>query len=384
MGGQAALRVCCLLLIAINMRAPLQAVPQLTDQLRRDLHLTYSEVGLLTAVPVVCFGLASPLVPVLARRWRLAAILAVALFVVGTGSLLRSGPDATTLLVGTALLGLGIAVCNVLLPAVVKDEFPQQASNVMGLMASGFAVGGAIGAMLTLPATNVLGLGWRGGLIIWGPIAMAAAICWLLLSHPPHPAPFRARVGGRGLARSKLAWAVTGYLGFGSLNFFSTTSWLPAYFLAHDQTPAATGVLMGGLNVASVFGAVAISSAAGRLPDQRVLGVVPPLACALGLLLITCSDLDTAGCAVLGLGQGAAISLALVFIVQRSATSLTATSLSSMAQFGGYTLASTGPVLVGWLTDTRGGWAAATGALVLLLVPQIVSSWWAGADRKTM
>jgi CP family cyanate transporter-like MFS transporter len=59
---------------------------------------------------------------------------------------------------------------------------------------------------------------------------------------------------------------------------------------------------------------------------------------------------------VLGLGQGAAFSIALTLIVLRSRDSHVASNLSGMAQGIGYTIASIGPFAVGVVHDVTGSW----------------------------
>jgi CP family cyanate transporter-like MFS transporter len=79
---------------------------------------------------------------------------------------------------------------------------------------------------------------------------------------------------------------------------------------------------------------------------------------ATGLLGILLAPSSTAlvWVVVLGLGQGAALSLALLMIVLRAADDHTAARLSSMAQGFGYLLAAAGPLVMGLLHAATGGW----------------------------
>src|SRR3954452_11110141 len=82
------------------------------------------------------------------------------------------------LLAGTAVLGAGIAVANVLIPALVKQDFPDR----VGPMTSGYlttmvAMAGLAGG-ISVPLGDA-GLGWRGSLACWALPAVIASIVWL-------------------------------------------------------------------------------------------------------------------------------------------------------------------------------------------------------------
>jgi MFS transporter, CP family, cyanate transporter len=69
---------------------------------------------------------------------------------------------------------------------------------------------------------------------------------------------------------------------------------------------------------------------------------------------------------ILGMGQNAALSLAIFFAMARSPHAAAAASLSSLAQAAGYLLASTGPLEVGLLHSATGSWNLPVGVLFAL------------------
>jgi CP family cyanate transporter-like MFS transporter len=60
--------------------------------------------------------------------------------------------------------------------------------------------------------------------------------------------------------------------------------------------------------------------------------------------------------AVLGVGQGGAVGLALTLIVLRAGDAVTASRLSGMAQTVGYLMAAAGPLAAGALHQATGSW----------------------------
>jgi CP family cyanate transporter-like MFS transporter len=79
-------------------------------------------------------------------------------------------------------------------------------------------------------------------------------------------------------------------------------------------------------------------------------------------------------------GPGASIGLALLFMVLRSSSSSQTSEVSGMSQSLGYALAAVGPVAIGALHDQTGSWVVAFAALSVMLVPQAISTVWAGKD----
>jgi hypothetical protein len=88
-GRLAATFVIALALVSLNMRTVLASVPPLLGQIRADLGLSAAVAGLLTTVPVLCFGLFAPLVPVLVRTVAIERIIAITLGLTALGAAAR-------------------------------------------------------------------------------------------------------------------------------------------------------------------------------------------------------------------------------------------------------------------------------------------------------
>ncbi|WP_242580592.1 hypothetical protein [Streptomyces sp. MST-110588] len=114
-----------------------------------------------------------------------------------------------------------------------------------------------------------------------------------------------------------------------------------------------------------------------------MLAALGALLCALGFagLLLAPAGGAYLWMTLLGLGQGAAISLALLFIVQRAPDARHTAQLSGMAQCFGYVLAATGPAVLGTVHDASGGWTVPLTVLLVLLVPQVALGFGAARDR---
>ncbi|MDT7680223.1 MAG: transporter, family, cyanate transporter [Pseudonocardiales bacterium] len=385
--GQTVLLAAGVILLALNLRPLVVAVSPLLSTIRADTGMSATMAGLLTTVPVLCFGLLAPLAPRLGRLVGIEPALLITMVMIGAGAAVRLLPPLPALLAGTVLIGAGIALANVLIPSVIKRDFHNRVGMMTGLYTMTLSGGPAIAAGLTVPIAQITGWGWRPVLASWGLLAVLAAVVWL----PQARRHTRIRAGEaraaahpvRGLWRSPLAWAVTSYMGLQSLSFYAPAAWLPTLLATAGMSKAAAGGMLALSSLVSIAGAFAAPTLAGR-------GVRPGLLVVIGT---ACSGVGFAGLLVapvagaylwmslLGIGTGTAISLALLFIVQRAPDIRHAAQLSSMAQCFGYILAGLGPFALGAVHDATGGWTVPLLLLIALLVPQAVAGVIASRDR---
>jgi cyanate transporter len=381
----AALLVAAIVGVALNQRPAVVSVSPLLRDLRADTGLSAAMAGLLTTVPVLCFGAFAPLAPRLARRLGLETAVALSLVLLAGGIGLRLLPPTAALYAGSLVAGASIALANVLLPAYVKREFPRPGA-VMGAYSASLNVGAALGAAVTVPLGTALGLGWRASLGMWIVVAVVALALWLPVAGTGRAhrgaGPDVAAGGSWGLLRQPLARQVTAYLGLQSVQFYSVVAWLPT-LLADAGVPVGEGgVLLGVSNVIGAAGALVAPALAGRLRTQRPLVLVVGGCYAAGLLGLALAP-GTATLlwvALFGIAQGGGFALALTLIVLRSPTPLVAARLGGVAQCLGYLVAAAGPLVLGALHDLTGGWTWPTLLLVVTLVPMTWFGWFAGRN----
>ena len=371
-----------IVLVAANLRPAVVGVAPLLSQIQAAEGLSATAAGLLTALPVLCFGLVAPLAPPLARRLGIEGALLAALVLLIIGFLVRSSGPLAALFAGTVLLGSAIAIGNVLLPSLIKRDFAHRTGVMTGLYTMAIAGGGALAAGVTVPVAHAAGLGWHGALASWALFALLALLCWL-----PHVRragrPVRVgrlRVGG--LWRDAIAWQVTVYMGLQSLGFFAVTAWLPALLVDRGYDPVVAGWLLSLSTVAGIAGATIAPMLATRGASQRGVAVGITAIAAVGLLgVLAPVGIEVVAVVLLGFAQSAALGLALTLVALRAPDAAHAAQLSGMAQSVGYVLAAAGPFAVGALRDLTGGWTAPILLLVTLLAVQGTAGVLAGRDR---
>jgi CP family cyanate transporter-like MFS transporter len=373
--------------VSLNQRPAVVAVAPVLGELRAETGLGAAMAGLLTAVPVLCFGAFAPIAPRLARRIGLETAVAASLALLAGGIALRLLSPVALLYAGSFLAGAAIALANVLLPAYVKREF-RRPGAVMGLYSAALNIGAAAAAAATVPAAVALGIGWRAALGLWLVLALAALALWLPVagtgSHRRRTGPLPTGAGSWALLRQPLARQVTAYIGLQSVQFYSIAAWLPT-LLADAGVPVREGGLLLGLaNAVGAAGALVAPAQAGRMRTQRplVLGVATGYVIGLAGLLVAPGSGTLVWVATFGLAQGAGFALALTLIVLRSPTPMTAARLGGVAQCLGYLLAAAGPPLIGGLRDLTGSWSWPLAVLLGALVPMTWAGW--GAARNAV
>jgi CP family cyanate transporter-like MFS transporter len=360
-----------LVLVAANLRPAVVGVSPLLSEIRADVGLSGTAAGVLTALPVLCFGLLAPVAPKLSRRIGIERALLGALIVLCAGFAVRLVPSLPALYAGTALVGSAIAIGNVLLPGLIKRDFAHRTGLMTGLYTMAISGSGGLAAGITVPFAQAAGLDWREALGAWGLFALLALVCWIPQVRRVDRRSGAGGVAVSGLWRDPIAWQVTGFMGLQSLGFYATAAWLPAVFVDRGYSPAAAGFLLSIASLTAILGAMGTPVLATRFPSQRLLAVLVTGVSAIGLLIvILLPGGEALGMGVLGIGQGASLGLALTLMPLRSPDSAHASQLSGMAQSVGYVVAAFGPFAVGALHDLTGSWTVPLLIVAALFVPQ--------------
>lgn len=371
-----ALLLAAIVLVSLNLRSALTVIGPLTRDLRHGDGLSGTAIGLLAAAPLLAFGLISPLGPRLAARFGIERALVGCMLLLTAALALRPLPSVVVLFAGTVATGAGIAVANVLLPALVKQRFGRHATSVTGLYSVALGVGAALGAGLAVPSEAWFGGSFRGALALWAPLALVSALVWLpLLRAVPErvPAEERVRVS---LWGDRRAWQVTAFMSLLAILFYSMVAWLPEVYRHEGMSKGGAGALLSlALILGIPFGFV-VGWLAGRLPDQRPIALGGGLMVLAGWIGVLAAPRAAPGlwAILLGSGFGVGFTLVLALFVLRAGDAPHAVALSGMAQSVGYTLAALGPIAVGALHDATGGWRTPLVVLIALAVADLVAA----------
>jgi CP family cyanate transporter-like MFS transporter len=295
--------VACVLLalLGINLRSVILAVPPILPLLQHDLGLSYTETGLLTALPILMFGAAAWLSGLMIGRIGGRAAVTIGLVLLAAGTLLRVVlPTIFFLYLFTILLSLGIALAQTSAPVLARSWFPKQIGFVTALFTDGLIIGEALGAGVTVPImVRFLGVdAWQATFVLWGVPVVAMLVLWFWLA-PRRPAkiatpiapipvtnveavsnPAISAVPVKRVRVSALHMGII--LGSGSLIYFGMNSWIAAYNLAIHH-PGYTPLTLTLLNLCQLPASLAITFFAQQIAGRRWPFIIAGFVCACSL-----------------------------------------------------------------------------------------------------
>src|SRR5699024_2476345 len=148
--------------------------------IRDQIGLANWSAGMITSFPLIAFALMSPLAPKIGRRLgnMQAILLGIILLLIGIG--IRSSSFVSLLFLGTAVVGIGISIMNVLLPAVIKEKFPDKVGRMTSVYSTAMVVFAATGSGVSVPLAKNMGFGWEIALLFWALLAIIGIIVWTI------------------------------------------------------------------------------------------------------------------------------------------------------------------------------------------------------------
>lgn len=375
-----------IIFVAFNLRPAITSVGPLIGAIRDETGISNGAAGLLTTLPLVAFALLSPFVPRITQKLGSEWSILLGLTILGAGIAARSAGMLPPLYIGTILIGLGVGLCNVLLPGMVKEKFPQKVGLLTGIYTFSMGICAGLAPGFSVPLAEGLGVGWRLSLGAWAVLILIAIIVWLpQLKKTKKKTEISAVSAPKSsMWTSPIAWQVTLFMGLQSMVYFSATTWLPEILHSQGREIAAAGWMVTVLQFSGLPVNIIIPVLADRLPNQKgiALGIgIFTFAGITGLLLNVNGIITNISIVLIGIGLGAAISHSLTLIGLRAENAKQAASLSGMAQSVGYLLAAAGPILIGSLYDLFQSWTIPLALLLVITAIFTISGIGAGRDQ---
>ncbi|MFD1420031.1 CynX/NimT family MFS transporter [Lactiplantibacillus songbeiensis] len=352
-----------MMLVATNMRLPITMMPGLISSLKQSLGLPSSMAGMLTTIPLLTFAIMSPLLARWGRRFGNEVTIYAMLVILAVGSYLRVVPSIALLLLGTLLVGIGADGGNVLLPAIIKDNFPTK----IGLATSAYTVSMLLVGSLGTGLSGIMAAHWSLPVVmaVLSAVGLVNLITWLPNLKHNHREPVLPKETAikstthPSVWRLPIAWVVTAFFGLQALVYYSMLTWLPTILVAHGFSTITAGNLVTVMQLSGLPLAFFVPTTAGKRHGVPIMLAIIGIGFigGIGGILLPGLSLPVAVILniILGFGSGAAFNLAVVFFTRKTTNGFETADLSGMAQSAGYLLAAIGPVLFGWL-GSHVGW----------------------------
>ncbi|MBT1621338.1 MFS transporter [Curtobacterium flaccumfaciens pv. oortii] len=385
-----------IVLIALNFRGPIVATAPVIGDVRLDLGLTSTIAGLLTTIPVLCFALATPFASWVIAKADPERAVSLSLVIVLAGTVVRSMPSSAALLIGTAVIGIGITIGNVVIPVVIRrDTSPERVGLVTGVYTSALNVGSMITSLATAPLAAMWG--WPLAIAVWAVFAVIAGFAWTyavgaraawrrpVRSDDDEPLPItgpidqvldtgairtiradRAAAAAAATAaepvrpaRRLITWGLTLAFGGQAFSYYALTAWIPT--LLHDEigfSKASSGASSSVFQILAVVGALGVPLLAAKWRPRAIIALVAFLWLAMPLGLLFAPQLWLLWSVLGGAAQGGGITVIFIVIVRIVSSDADARRMSAFVQGGGYLIGSAGPLVAGALHGATGDWTA--------------------------
>lgn len=366
-------------LIALNLRPAVTSIGPLLDTIRNDLHLTNSEVSLLTAIPVICMGLFAPLAVHWLNKFGQRKGISILIIIIGGMTLLRTWfYDYISLLVTAFIIGIAIAIIGPIISSLIKEKFPTRMASAIGIYSLGMGAGATLSAGLTGVIYVIVGERWEFALSIWSALALLAYVVWILSLKDTEAVKEPVELDEQALFRSPWsntrAWLILLFFGFQASLFFSLTTWLGSAAGELGFSVIEAGSVISVLTIAQIAGNIIIPLLLEKFPNRSfwiyfslTLGTV-----GLVLLLTNSTLLIWPASVFLGLTLGGLFPLALLLPLDETTDAREANAWTAMVQTGGFIMGGITPLAIGILYDITGTHQMTYYVLLMLLVGMFV------------
>lgn len=370
-----------LLLTILVMRGPITCVGAVADEVIRVLDIGYPAYGFLSALPIACFGLFCAVAPAMSKRFGLifSVLICLMLIFLGTaGRLIFSYP---VMLMATALIGIGIAVLNVLMPVLLRDYFPNNIPLVMGVFTGFIGFSGSIGAYFSVPLLNAFD-SLEAPLGLWVVMAALGLMAWLF-----SPRSKKISVAGGAfqwsLLRKPLTWAVIFVMGMQSLTIYTTVAWLPTILSTQGFSASTAGLGSAVFLLVSAPASIMTAAFIKAVGSERTAAAIMSVSFALGIVLwLMGGAWSFVGCVLAGIPQGITFSMAMILMAQKTNNLSELLVISSLSQGIGYILAGFGPFICGLLYQGDVRWGSVVTFMLVAVFLWGAAALYAFGNRK--
>jgi len=352
-----------ILLTAAVLRSPIVAVAPVAREVGADLGVSAGVVGLLTSIPVLAFAVCAPLAVVLIRRCGADLALTITLAGSVAGCLVRSFGGLAAVMVGTAMIGLFLTIGNVVVPIIIKREYPPaRVAFMTGVYTSAINVGTMLVTLTTAPLAAATD--WRVAIAVWGGFGLAALATWIgtlgVRALVPTAAPRAADSadGTRSAAWAPSTWFLAVAFAGQAFGYYAVSAWLPS--LLHDTLGlerAASGGAASLFQLFGMVGGIAVPIALGRrAPVAAVSAAITVGWVALPVGLLLAPAWWPLWCTLAGVAQGGNFAVIFTVIASSAGSAAAARRMSATVQTIGYGCAALGPSVLGAVHSSSGGW----------------------------
>ncbi|MET4559806.1 CP family cyanate transporter-like MFS transporter [Lysinibacillus parviboronicapiens] len=373
--------VVSIFLVALNMRPAVTGIGPLFNILKASLHVSNTQMSLLTSIPVFCMGLFAPLAVPLQKKLGTKIAIALLIIIVALANGLRFLEENYVLLVVTSFAaGFAIAIIGPIVNAYIKEKFPKRFATVVGVYSFGIGTGATLSAALTVSFYNRFNQHWTVALGSWVVLAVIALVFWLLVVRSKQDHLTSQEEMTQGAARNpwknRRAWTILVYFGLQTSLFFSMMSWLSPMLQDKGFSLVAASSMLTYMSIVQMIGNIVIPMLMEKWPNRITWLVALGALGIIGFILLWVGTGAMLWVAVfiIGIVLSGLFPIGLLLPLDEARTNEEANSWSSMVLSGGFMMSSIIPILIGYCYDVTGNHAFTYVIFIVLMLGIITTT----------
>lgn len=361
------------------------AYPPLLPEIMLDLNMSTTEVALLMSLPTLAFTSFQLVGGLSADRFGTKRTMTLGMIIVSSSTLLSAAANSAIIEAATRfMVGVGIGLTGVCFIKVLSHWFPaKELPLAMGIQATGWATGNALGLFSPILLKPLLRMGWRGPIYMFGLIGCASTIVFIIQAREKAAQTLtrqNVKAAISSIMGVKEFWSLTiAQLGFIASNT-AVITWLPTALMETDWSSETAALATTVIAIMGIPANIAGGAISNRLGKRKPLILLSGVALSFSTILL--------GFAIPGVLTWPAVSavgwFSFFFTGPLLATpsALPEIGLEKVGTFIGLMmlLSSIGgtisPIIMGMLKDSTGsytpGFLMAAGFAILLALPGIL------------
>ena len=371
-------------MMGLILRVPFTSIPPILTDIARGLHISVSSLGILTTIPLLMFAIFSPIAPWIAQKFGIARTFAGVLILLIIGSLLRI-VNVPFLFIGTALIGIGIAMLNVLMPSAVMTYFPNKIGKLTAIYTTVMTCAIALMSALAVPITQHSS--WQMVIVVLTVLLAITFVIWLPNIKRQKQVQAQSLTDEQNQAKHResawqtpKAWIMLVFSGLQSLLFYTGLTWLPTMATEAGLSQTLAGNLSGiysliGIPLALVL--PAIVEVISLRKRQLLMGFFDALGI-IGIVMLFWQRSSFTYWLIVSLLIGCAAGALFPYLMTTFSLKATipehSAELSGMSQSGGYLIASVGPFLFGYGHTLFHSWTFVTACFLGLIIIMTIAN----------
>lgn len=360
-----------IILVGAVMRIPFTTIPTVLSDVADGLGVSVNSLGILTSIPLIMFAFCSSLAPRLADKFELEKLFTMVLVALFAGSIMRVF-NLPSLYIGTMIIGISIAMMNVLFPSIILANQPFRIGLLTTVYTIAMGIASSVASSVAVPIVKMTS--WKGLIVILSLLILIALVVWFPNTFHNHMTEKDEHTHSASLWKNKAAIALLIFGGLQSLLFYTGMTWLPTMASQAGVSSEAAGILASIYSLMSLPFSLTIPTLTTSLSSKNrkiMLAIVSICGIAgTGMLLFQTSSFTywLIVNILIGIAVSALFPYLLVIFSMKSHTPSQTAQLSGMVQSGGYFLPAFVPTLFGFSFNLFGSWTVAALCLFICTI----------------